>query len=98
MLHNNLYICHKLCTIYTNIVFKKSENTVHKNIVKNKIKYYLKCLSITIVTIIASGTARKIPITPNTLAHNTIHKKITRGLTHNDLFIRVGIKILFSVH
>lgn len=44
------------------------------------------------------GTAKRIPINPNTNPHTTIQRKTTSGLTPSVLFMTIGVRTLFSVH
>jgi hypothetical protein len=59
---------------------------------------YSKSFLITIVTKTEIGTANNIPINHNTDHPINTHKKINNGLTPRDLFISIGMRILFSIH
>ncbi|MBP7007649.1 hypothetical protein KBB05_02795, partial [Patescibacteria group bacterium] len=50
-----------------------------------------------IVTITAKGIAMITPLIPIVIPPNTMHKKITTGLTHRFCLNKSGIKTLFSI-
>jgi hypothetical protein len=57
---------------------------------------YSPSLSNAIVNITAIGTANNTPIKPNINPPNNIQININSALTHNVLFIIIGVRTLFS--